>query len=247
MRLDLCSWPEVEAYLARSRGIILPLGSSEQHGPQGLIGTDSLCAEAIARGAGERAGALVAPVLPLGPAAFNTGFPGTVCVSARTFVELVSDVLESLWRGGFRLVYLLNGHGGCIAPARVAMLDLQARLPLRCVLRSWWELPGADALRQQLYGAREGLHGTPSEIAITQALFPGRAAGWGARPWRPLDADTIRDHAGDNHEGPERHRAAFPDGIVGSDPTLATPEHGRRLLQAAIEDAAADYARLLAA
>jgi len=45
MRMQLCSWPEVEAYLKRSMGIIMPLGSTEQHGPTGFIGTYALCPE----------------------------------------------------------------------------------------------------------------------------------------------------------------------------------------------------------
>ena len=42
MRLQLCTWPEVEAYLERSTGIIQPIGSTEQHGPTGFIGTDAM-------------------------------------------------------------------------------------------------------------------------------------------------------------------------------------------------------------
>ena len=76
MRLDLSTWPEVEAYLARSTGIFLPVGSTEQHGPMGLIGTDALCAGAVAKQAADLASALVAPTLALTPAPFNTAFPG---------------------------------------------------------------------------------------------------------------------------------------------------------------------------
>lgn len=45
MQLHLSTWPEVQAYLGRSRTLILPIGSTEQHGPTGLIGTDAICAE----------------------------------------------------------------------------------------------------------------------------------------------------------------------------------------------------------
>ncbi|MEM1299980.1 MAG: creatininase family protein, partial [Pseudomonadota bacterium] len=60
MRLDLATWPEIETYLAEKSGIILPVGSTEQHGPMGLIGTDALCAQAIADGAAETAGGISA-------------------------------------------------------------------------------------------------------------------------------------------------------------------------------------------
>ena len=43
MQLQLCTWPEVEAYLKGASGIIIPIGSTEQHGPTGLIGTDAAC------------------------------------------------------------------------------------------------------------------------------------------------------------------------------------------------------------
>ena len=63
MRLDLASWQEVGNYLKNYDGIIIPTGSTEQHGPMGLIGTDALCAEEIARAAGEKIGVYVAPTL----------------------------------------------------------------------------------------------------------------------------------------------------------------------------------------
>ena len=50
IRLQLRSWPDVEAYLERCKGVIVPLGSTEQHGPTGAIGTDALTAEAVASG-----------------------------------------------------------------------------------------------------------------------------------------------------------------------------------------------------
>jgi len=77
MQLQLQTWVEVEAYLESSRGIILPIGSTEQHGPTGLIGTDAICAEVIARGVGEAAGALVAPTVAVGMAQHHLGFPGS--------------------------------------------------------------------------------------------------------------------------------------------------------------------------
>ena len=68
IRLQLLAWPEVEAYLDRCRAVILPLGSTEQHGPTGAIGTDALTAEAIAIELGCRSGVLVAPTQAFGMA-----------------------------------------------------------------------------------------------------------------------------------------------------------------------------------
>jgi creatinine amidohydrolase len=76
MQLQLQTWVEVEAYLRSSRGIILPIGSTEQHGPTGLIGTDAICAEVIARGVGDAARALVAPTIAVGMASIISGQDG---------------------------------------------------------------------------------------------------------------------------------------------------------------------------
>ena len=61
IRLALRSWPEVESYLQGCKGVIIPLGSTEQHGPTGAIGTDALTAEAVALEVGRRTGVLVTP------------------------------------------------------------------------------------------------------------------------------------------------------------------------------------------
>ena len=254
MVLQHATWPEVEAYLQRSRGIVIPLGSTEQHGPTGLIGTDSITAETVAREAGALAGALVGPTLSLGPAQFNLGFPGTVCLRPTTLIQVLIDYVQSLARGGFRQFYLLNGHGGNLAPAWCAMQELHADRSLGKAggealefrLRSWWDLPEVNSLRQQLYGAGEGMHATPSEIAITQHVLPGQHRPDTLPAPLLLSPEFIKFHAGDNHDDADRHRVQFPDGRVGSHSGLARPEHGQALLQAAAQAAARDYAAFLA-
>ena len=246
MRLDLSTWPEVESRLERSPGILIPLGSTEQHGPGGLIGTDALVAEGIAaRAAAGDDDILVAPVLSYAPAQFNLSFPGTVSLTAATFARVVEDVVDSLAAGGFAAFYFLNGHGANIAPVRCACHDLHQRrvladpeMPaLRFRIRSWWEFPETDALRRTLYGAGEGMHATPSEISITRAL----TAAVPRDPGTALPAECLRDMAGDAHEDARAHRAAFPDGRVGSDSALSSAEHGHELLAVAARELAADY------
>ena len=254
MVLQHATWPEVEAYLQRSRGVVIPLGSTEQHGPTGLIGTDSITAESVAQAMGELAGALVGPTLSIGPAQFNLAFPGTVCLRPTTLIQVIIDYVQSLARGGFRHFYFLNGHGGNIAPAWCAVQELHAErslghdgaAALQFRLRSWWDLSEVNDLRQRLYGAGEGMHATPSEIAITQHVLPGlrRTDTLPAPP--ALSPEFVRFHAGDNHLDAGSHRAQFPDGRVGSHSGLARPEHGEALLTAAAAAAARDYTAFLA-
>ena len=244
MRLDRATWPDVEAYLDRARGIIIPTGSTEQHGPMGLIGTDAICAGTIAEAAAEQAGAYVAPTLAYTPAPFNLAFPGTVSVSVPVFEALLHDILDSLTGQGFDRVYVLNGHGANLEPLAHAI----AKFPSTGFrVRSWWEFAAVDALRTELYGDWEGMHGTPSEVAITQAMVRVVSPGDAAAPPEKLSAQYLRDHAGDRHGPPDAHRARFPDGRVGSHSALATPGHGRRLFDAAVAAVADDYADFVGA
>ncbi len=68
MKLVEMTWPEVDERLKSDTSIIIPIGSVEQHGPMGLIGTDAMCAEAVAQRAGKLSGHLVGPTLPIGMA-----------------------------------------------------------------------------------------------------------------------------------------------------------------------------------
>ena len=77
MQLQLSTWPEVEVYLGKSKAILIPIGSTEQHGPNGLLGTDALCPEIISRRAGDEAGFLVGPTFNVGQAQHLMAvFPG---------------------------------------------------------------------------------------------------------------------------------------------------------------------------
>ena len=242
MRLDQASWYEVQDYLTRSRGIVLPCGSTEQHGPIGLIGTDAICATEIAERAADIANGLVAPTLAYTPAPFNMGFPGTLSVSAELFQAMVQELLTGLVGQGFTRIYILNGHGANLAPLDAA----RAAVPPQTVrIKSWWEFEAVNALRSAYYGDWEGMHATPSEVAITQATTRVIAHPDAETPPEKLCADYIAAHAGDRHGPPDAHRAHFSDGRVGSHSALATPEQGRGLLEAAARAVAEDYLAFL--
>jgi creatinine amidohydrolase len=241
MQLQLQTWPEVEAYLRERSGIILPIGSTEQHGPIGLIGTDAICAETIAKGVGEAANALVGPTIPIGMAQHHLGFPGSITLRPSTLIALVRDIVESLARHGFRRFYFINGHGGNIATLSAAFseiytarsLDPAAQAPaVECRLRNWWQGQGVQQLIRELYGEAEGSHATPSEVAVTQFACPE------AIKRAPLDP-PIAPRGGFTDAAD--YRRNFPDGRIGANSALATPEAGRRLYEAAVTAIAEDY------
>ena len=247
MQLHLSTWPEIERYLERSTGIILPVGSTEQHGPTGLIGTDAICAEAIARRVGDEADILVGPTFNVGSAQHHLGFPGTMSLRPSTMIAALSDWIGSLARHGFTHFYLVNGHGGNTAPITAAFAEIHAARSftpggnapaLAFKLRNWWELDEVAKLARELYGKSEGSHATPSEVAVTQSVYP-EAIKTAALAAKIAPSGPIRDA--------EDYRRRFADGRIGSDPSLARPEHGARFIEIAARAVAADYARFLAA
>ncbi|HJM80682.1 MAG TPA: creatininase family protein, partial [Prochlorococcaceae cyanobacterium Fu_MAG_72] len=106
IRLALRSWPEVDDYLNDCKGIILPIGSTEQHGPTGAIGTDALTAEAVALEVGRRTGVLVTPTQAFGMAEHHLGFAGTMSLQPATLLAVVHDLVLSLAGHGFERIFI---------------------------------------------------------------------------------------------------------------------------------------------
>lgn len=240
IRLQLRAWPEVERYLEQCQAVIVPLGSTEQHGPTGAIGTDALTAEAVALELGRRSGVLVTPTQAFGMAEHHLGFAGTMSLQPATLLALIQDLVLSLARHGFERIYVVNGHGGNIATCRAAFSQAYATaaargLPvaerLRCRLANWFTAPPVLKLARELYADREGHHATPSEISLTLHLEPCLEA-----LQRPLPEAAP---SGPIH-GPEDFRRRHPDGRMGSDPFLARPDHGARFLDTAATSLLAD-------
>jgi creatinine amidohydrolase len=245
MLLHLSTWTEVESYLKQSQGIILPIGSTEQHGPTGLIGTDAICAEAIAKGVGEAASAFVGPTINVGMALHHTGFPGSISLKPSTLIQLIQDYITSLTRSGFTKFFFINGHGGNIATLKAAFSESYAHLSdlnipnadrVQCRLGNWFMCGSVYKLAKELYGDQEGSHATPSEVALTQYVYPE------AIKQAPLSPDVASGHP---IYGAADFRRRYPDGRMGSNPALATPEHGKQFYELAVKDLSNSYLEFL--
>jgi creatinine amidohydrolase len=246
MLLQHQTWQEVETYLGQSTGIILPIGSTEQHGPNGLIGTDALCAEFIARGVGEAAGAMVGPTIGVGIAVHHMDFAGSMTVRPSTLIAIMHDYVLSLARHGFRRFFFINGHGGNIATVQAAFSEIYAAYEgalgtpkdqeLRCRLANWWDGRAMHELGKEVFGDDEGSHATASEVALTQFAFPESI--------KQVTLDPPRAPSGRFH-GPADYRRRFPDGRIGSNPGLATPEKGQRFYDTAVPELAKTYANFI--
>ena len=241
MQLQLKTWQFVEDYLKTKTGIIIPIGSTEQHGPTGLIGTDALTAEMIGRGVGEKVGALVAPTISVGMAQHHLGFAGSITLKPTTLIAVVRDTVVSLARHGFTRFFFVNGHGGNIATVTAAFSEIYSERSMermtnqpsiKCALRNWWDSAGIKALSRELYPTGEGSHATASEVALTWYGYPETINRTQLEP-RIAPNGSFADA--------ENFRQNFPDGRMGSDPSQATPEHGKRFYDTAVADVARDY------
>ncbi|MEB3179174.1 MAG: creatininase family protein [Nostocaceae cyanobacterium] len=245
MLLHLITWQEVEAYLEQSQGIILPIGSTEQHGPTGLIGTDAICADAIARGVGQATHAIVAPTINVGMALHHTAFPGSISLRPSTLILVIRDYITCLAKAGFTKFFLINGHGGNIATVKAAFSETYAHLAdlniphadlVQCHLANWFMCSSVYKLAKELYGEQEGSHATPSEVALTQYLYP-----------EAIKQATLSPEVGQGHKiyGALDFRRRFPDGRMGSNPGLATPEHGKQFYELAVKELTSGYLEFL--
>ncbi len=238
MRLPVSTWPDIETWLKQSSTIVIPIGSFEQHGPNGFIGTDALCPEIIANHADslDPEALLVGPTFNVGCAQHHLGFPGTVTLRPSTMIAAMVDWTESLMRHGFRRFYWLNGHGGNIATIEAAFAEIHARRSfdpdgartrpdLALKRRDWWDFREVMDLCNTLYPTGHGSHATPSEVSVTYWAYPGHERS--ATPMNPAiaPAGSISDAI--------QYRRDFPDGRIGSDPSQSRIDHGGQIVATA--------------
>jgi creatinine amidohydrolase len=141
------NWQHVQAYLKHDDRVVVPIGSTEQHGYLSL-GTDAILAERVAVEAAEPLGIPVLPVLPFGMAPYFSAFPGSLTLRMSTYIEVVRDLLDTLAGQGFRRIAVVNGHGGN-GPAEGVVrewLSQPRAYSVQAVFTSWYSAPKVAAL-----------------------------------------------------------------------------------------------------
>ena len=239
MLLKLAIWQDVQEYLTRRRDVIVPVGSTEQHGPSGPLGADLIAAEELAHEVGEERRALVAPAIPFGTSALHAGFPGTVALRPMTMLAVLRDVLLGLSQQGFRQFLVVNAHPGSVGVLDAATSQLQAEVPdARCLVLHVWDLPEVKQMLLELFGARQGHHATPGELSLVRKFYPRAVV-----DLPPME--RFEPVAQPTSYGPADFRRRYPDGRVGSDPSLATGSAGDRIFAAAIRALIEAHRRLV--
>jgi len=112
VQLAEVSWTDAQKLFEECDTVILPVGSTEQHGPHNPLGTDHLIAAAFSRVVGDRTGVPVLPVVPVGISEHHRQFPGTLWVPPDVFRDYMLSVALAACSHGARKVLIFNGHGG---------------------------------------------------------------------------------------------------------------------------------------
>jgi creatinine amidohydrolase len=237
--LKLALWQDVHAYLERRADVVIPVGATEQHGPNGPLGSDLILAEELSAALGEERYTAVAPAIPYGASSLHAAFPGTLWLQPSTLLAVLLDAAKALARQGFRRFLFVNASHGSKPVVEAACTQLQVELTdTRAAAVSWWELPEVRALVLEMFGAREGHHATPGELSIVRRFYP-RAVLDLPPPAHFTALPQLVAY------GPDDFRSRFPEGHAGSDPSLASGDSGDRLFTAAIRGLIEAHRRLV--
>jgi creatinine amidohydrolase len=148
-RIRDCNWMQVAEYLVRDDRIVLPLGSTEQHGYLSLE-TDNILAERVSAEAAEPLGVLVLPAVPYGLTPSFAAFPGSPTLRLETFVAVLRDLLDSLYGQGFRRFLLVNGHGGNLPGGSLGREWAATHPDAQALFHSWWSSDRVQAAAREI-------------------------------------------------------------------------------------------------
>jgi len=187
------------AQLAPDALTVLPVGTTEQHGPHLATGTDAVIAESVARLAAETAtrpeAILLAPTLAYGASHHHLPFGGTFSLEVTTFQLVLRDLLSAAAAAGSRRVFVVNGHGGNSAACAIAV---------------------AEAAREHAIVAATALVSDLLEDGAVEGPVRGHAGSFETSLMLALDPTHVRpDRAAPSPGGPARTRLR---GLVVAEP-----------------------------
>lgn len=232
LKIEELTSPEIEQLLSEGwTNIIVPLGSTEQHGPGLPLGVDSRHGEETALRAAKKLGkTLVAPAVTFGYSPEHISFPGTISIREETLLLLLEDIAENLVRSGFTFVYFWFGHGGDWAVARTILPDLRNRWPDclvtytgdigQYVTETWDKKPLEEGISLDVSGSHAGEFEASMMAAIRPELVrKDQLAAGDPRPLNDIMEQMMKDGI----------HSVSKNGVLG-DQRKADAERGNRYL-----------------
>ena len=214
--------------------VVLPVGAFEQHGPHLSLNTDIRIAEYLGRKAAEHLDAALLPVLPIATSLEHTAFRGTFSLRPETLMQVIRDLASEAERQSFRIMVIINGHGGNFSLAPVAR-DLNRRNgPLKIVLLHPFDLADFSQLETHRRGLMD-IHAGEAETSFLMHIAP--------RDYPPATGQCADLRREDLNTFGMGH--INPDGIAGY-PQYATPEKGAGLAATMVQAMYASLDRQIA-
>ncbi len=145
-RYEKLTWPEINQAVAARKVVVVPIGSTEQHGPHLPLDVDVVCPTGVAHAAARLIPdeVLVMPPIVHGYTAHVMDFPGTINIHWETFIKMVLDVGKSLAYHGFKKIILLNGHGSNVPNLDLAARRVNLETDAECIASNWWMMLSVD-------------------------------------------------------------------------------------------------------
>lgn len=227
------TWPELAEQMAGESLAVVPLGSTEQHGPHLPLATDHLIAEHLARAATDRANVLCTPTVNVGVSPHHRQFHGTMWVDPPAFREYVESFARNLAYHGIDRIVFVNAHGGNTVHLREVGRRLRDDGTAYAIEWMWNE--SIPDLVDDLF-EKNGPHGGPKETAMIQHIAPELVRDDQLEAARDggisdlADADPLKFGARTFYDSIDN----TDNGVLG-DQTDATPEKGERLFEAATD------------
>jgi creatinine amidohydrolase len=165
--------PEVEAFLKTHQTVIVPTGSTEQHGPHAPLLTDVLIPQEVARRVAPTIGAVVAPPINYALSYPHAGFVGLVHIRIPTFMSLIEDLCVSFATAGFKRIIFLNGHYDNTYAIAYACANAADRLAkdVKAFPVNYWDGMTAEE-SAEFFGLANGLHANAAETSAILAINP---------------------------------------------------------------------------
>jgi creatinine amidohydrolase len=230
--------PEVSDFLADHQTVIVPTGSTEQHGPHGPLLTDVIVPTEVARRVAPRVGAAVAPSINYGLSYPHTGFTGVVQVRIPTFMAVIEDLCVSLATVGFSRIIFLNGHYDNTYAIAYACAAAAERMPagVHAFPINYWDGMTPDEAAEY-FGPGTGLHANRGETSAVLAINPALVDLDRANAEMPPFPEVTSQgpvHTAFFFSAPGSVHRATHSGTWG-DARKATAEYGERYLKVVVD------------
>lgn len=233
------TWPEVEDILKQTDIILVPVGSTEQHGPALPVDNDAFIATEFTTRVAERLWdtqkVVVAPPISYGYSPHHMQFKGTVTLRESTLASMIVDVCTSMEKHGFKRIILINGHGGNSTAISNALHEMNNVVMAKIFSVNWWDL-AIDKIAE--VATRPVFHACDMETSV--AWFLGQRVLEDKRvdePGRKIVPGFIES---DMLAPPPRASVAYmmkhitESGVVGYS-TKATKEKGKQIAEVVLK------------